>query len=73
MTQSELDHLIKMANQIAAHCAPGASEAVAAEKAANHIQMFWAASMKRQLIAYFQADGEALSETAQAAVLQLNA
>jgi hypothetical protein len=29
--------------------------------------------MKRQLIAYFNADGEALSETAQAAILQLNA
>lgn len=44
--QNELNHLIKMVNQIAAHCAPGEPSDVAADKAASHLQRFWAPSMK---------------------------
>jgi len=67
----ELTHLIKMANQIAAHCAPGEPSNVAADRAANHIIRFWAPSMRLQIKAYLLADGVLLDDTAQDAVSRL--
>lgn len=49
MSQSETEHLIKMANQIATNMAPGFSDDEAADKVADHIRKFWAGPMKSSL------------------------
>ncbi|MDA0958552.1 MAG: formate dehydrogenase subunit delta [Proteobacteria bacterium] len=72
MMQNELNHLIKMVNQIAAHCAPGEPSDVAADKAASHLQRFWAPSMKTKIIDYARDDGSALSEVATDAIQRLS-
>jgi formate dehydrogenase subunit delta len=46
-----LQHLIKMANQIAANMPAVGTEDDIAEKVADHIRRFWAAGMKQQLLA----------------------
>jgi len=72
MMQNELNHLIKMVNQIADHCAPGEPSDVAADKAASHLQRFWAPSMKTKIIDYARDDGSALSEVATDAIQRLS-
>ena len=71
MADQELNHLIKMANQIVAHCAPGESAAVTAARAANHMTRFWAPSMKRQIKDYLFKGGDLLSDVTKEAVNQL--
>lgn len=71
MSATELDHLIKMINQIAMNIAIGESDAPTAQKVADHLNRFWARPMKQQIIAYAANNGEKLSEVAKAAVLQL--
>lgn len=71
MADQELNHLIKMANQIVAHCAPGESAAVTAAHAANHMTRFWAPSMKRQIKDYLFKGGDLLSDVTKDAVKQL--
>jgi hypothetical protein len=67
----ELTQLIKMANQIAAHCAPGEPSSVAADRAANHLARFWAPSMRLQIKGYLLEDGGLLDDTAKDAVSRL--
>lgn len=55
MSESELDHLVKMANQIAANIGVGASEEVCVDKTAQHIRNFWAAPMRRKILANLEA------------------
>ncbi len=71
MPDQELHHLIKMANQIGAHCAPGESAVVTAARAANHMTRFWAPSMKRQIKDYLFKGGDLLSDVTKEAVNQL--
>ena len=68
---AELDHLIKMINQIADNIAIGDNDAVTAPKVADHISRFWARPMKEKIIEYASADGEQLNAVAKIAVLQL--
>ena len=49
MTDKELAHLIKMANQIAINLAYGDSLEQSAARVSDHIVRFWAASMKNKL------------------------
>ena len=65
--QSELDHLILMINQIADNNFAYEDDEIA-EIVANHIKRFWARSMKAQLIAYYQNDGQNLNPAARQAV-----
>ncbi|ARN75970.1 formate dehydrogenase subunit delta [Oceanicoccus sagamiensis] len=69
---SELDHLIKMINQIASNIAIGENDTVASEKVADHIRRFWAKSMKQQIISYVEQGGDQLQPAAIAAVRLLN-
>ncbi len=68
---SELDHLIKMINQITSNIAIGESDEVTSEKVADHIRRFWAKSMKQQIIAYADEGGDELQPAAMAAVQRL--
>ena len=71
MSTTELDHLIKMINQIADNIAIGESDDEAAAQLANHIKRFWARSMKDQIIEYADGDGARLKPVAIKAISQL--
>ena len=71
MSATELDHLIKMINQIADNIAIGDDEATTAPKVAAHINSFWARPMKEKITDYAASDGEGLNAVAKIAVTQL--
>ena len=50
MSNTELEHLIKMANEIAANLARGDTGEAAAERVADHLKRFWAPAMREKLI-----------------------
>ena len=56
MASRQIDHLVKMANQIALNLGAGHDDA-AATRTAQHISRFWTAAMRRQLIQYWRAGG----------------
>jgi formate dehydrogenase subunit delta len=59
MTRSETDHLVSMANDIAANLA---FQADADTRIADHITRFWAPRMRRLLLEYAASDGRGLSD-----------
>ena len=65
---SEVEQLVKMANQIAVnfsfHDDP-------VERLTDHLQRFWAPSMRQQLVAYHQAGGSGLEAAVVASVERL--
>jgi formate dehydrogenase subunit delta len=67
----ELDHLIKMINQIADNIAIGEDEVATAHKVCDHINRFWAPPMKVKIVAYASSDGERLNTVAKIAVTSL--
>lgn len=73
MTDSELAHLIKMANQIAANANPYGGEEKTAEAVAAHIERFWAPSMREKLTDYAKSDGEELDQAVSSALNILGA
>jgi formate dehydrogenase subunit delta len=68
MTENELNHLIKMLNQIAENLAQGDEEKVVSERVADHMRRFWSPSMKQSIAAYLEADGSDLSANSRQAV-----
>ncbi|MBT8061299.1 MAG: formate dehydrogenase subunit delta [Gammaproteobacteria bacterium] len=60
MTNQELEHLIQMANQIAANFSFHADQA---DRTADHIQRFWAPSMRKLLAAHIRDGGEGLDNS----------
>ncbi len=73
MPNIEVEHLIKMMNQIADNIAIGESDAVAADKLVAHIKRFWARSMIQKIVEYAESDGEKLQAVSKQAVTQLAA
>lgn len=71
MSDQQLQHLVRMVNQIAAN--QHGDEAQAAEQVATHLKKFWARSMKRQIIDYAETDGSELSPISRLAVARLGA
>jgi formate dehydrogenase subunit delta len=71
MSNTELEHLIQMVNQIADNIAIGESDDVAAAKLADHIKRFWARSMKQQIIKYAETDCADLKPIAKQALALL--
>ena len=59
---TKYDSIIKMCNQIADNVGTHLSIEEAADKTLNHIRLFWAKSMKEDLITYYKNDGELLNE-----------
>jgi formate dehydrogenase subunit delta len=58
MKNSETEHLVSMANDIAANLG---FRADADEQIADHIKRFWAPRMRRLLLEYAAGNGEGLS------------
>jgi len=67
---SQLDKLIRMANQIAVGF-DGLPEERAVHEAADHIRAFWTPKMRREIAAYAAADGARLASRARAAVAKI--
>lgn len=72
MSDHQLQHLIKMVNQISANM-HGATDEQAADKVATHLQKFWARGMKAQIIVYADSDGAQLSPVSRQAIEHLKA
>ena len=69
VSQVEVDHLVSMANDIAANFG---FHDDAIERTADHIRRFWAPRMRRQLLEYIEQGGQELSKVALAALDELN-
>jgi len=68
---TKYDSVIKMSNQIADNIGLHLSTEQAADKVLNHIRLFWAKSMKEDLITYYQKGGGLLRDTTKLAVEKL--
>ncbi len=68
MASTEIDHLLKMANDIADNLA---FQADADERIADHINRFWAPRMRNMLIEHVANESPGLSETLRLAVSKL--
>jgi len=68
MSRSETDHLVSMANDIAANFAFHPDVEL---RIADHINRFWAPRMRRLLLEYAAKDGAGLSEPLVAALKSL--
>ena len=64
----EIDSLVKMANQIADNFE---FHDDAGERIADHLQRFWAPSMREKIVAHHVAGAAGLNPTAKAAVQRL--
>lgn len=63
--------VIKMINQISDNLCMHLCSEQAVDKVVEHIQLFWARSMKDDLITYYKNDGELLNDISQLAIIQL--
>ena len=63
--------VIKMINQISDNIGLHFTSEQAVDKVVEHIELFWARSMKNDLIAYNQDGGELLNTIAQLAAVKL--
>jgi formate dehydrogenase subunit delta len=71
VSDQQLEHLIKMINQIGANNLHQGEGDEAADMVATHLKKFWARSMKKQIIEYAQSDGAELSPVSKLAVARL--
>ncbi|MCB1733149.1 MAG: formate dehydrogenase subunit delta [Halieaceae bacterium] len=70
MTAKQIDHLVKMAEQIALNMAPGYADGTA-RRCADHLRRFWTPAMRGQLTVFWQEGGEVSADLA-AALRELN-
>lgn len=61
MPGQQIDHLVKMANQIALNFGAERDPGGAATRTREHLKKFWTRDMRRQLLAYGAAGGDGLS------------
>ena len=73
MSDQQLHHLIKMLEQIIANNLHHGSDQQVAAVATDHLDKFWARSMKQISIAYAKHNPAGLSTVAQLAIAQLEA
>ncbi len=66
---SEIETLVKMANQIAANFS---FHDDAEDRLTEHLQKFWAPALKRQLVDYVEAGGAGLDETVRQSARRLS-
>ncbi len=57
----QIEHLIKMANQVAQNLGANSDSANASECTAEHLRKFWTPAMREVLAAYCRAGGEGVS------------
>ncbi len=72
MSENELEHLVKMINQISINMPRNISEQEAASKIASHITSFWAKSMRLKICQNKEAINPKLTPAAQLALEQLH-
>ncbi|MBW7471885.1 formate dehydrogenase subunit delta [Marinobacter sp. M216] len=72
MSDQQLQHLIKMVNQISANNLHHGDAEQSAEVIATHLRKFWARSMKQKIIDYAESDGLELSTVSRLAVKRLS-
>jgi len=61
MAARQIDHLVKMANQIVLNMAPWGDEQAVAAKTAEHLEKFWTAAMREQLLNHCRHSADDLS------------
>lgn len=71
MKDSEINHLIKMLNQIAANLARGEDDETDIAKVADHLQRFWSPGMRTELANYVEQNPEALPRVCELAILKV--
>ncbi len=69
MADSELEHLRKMANQIAANFSFHDDQVT---RIADHISRFWAPSMRELLCGYIERDGQGVDEAVLSAMQEIS-
>jgi formate dehydrogenase subunit delta len=74
MKHNNVDHMVKMVNEISAFWAAEAPEpGAAAASVATHLTRYWDPRMRRQIVAHYHAGGGGLSDIGRAAVAILAA
>ena len=68
----KIERLIKMANDISDFFNAESDKELAAEGVKKHLLRSWDPRMRKEIIAYCQQDGSALSTLAKAAVIKLD-
>ena len=68
-----IEHLVQMANDIAAFFAAEPDHDSAVNGIATHLRRYWEPRMRRQICAHLAAGGAGLSELARHAIAQLAA
>lgn len=71
MSQSALDRLVKMVNQIALNMRANGTDVMVADQVAQHVQKFWSPAMKNVLIQEYEETDIGLSPVALLAVQAL--
>ena len=61
MSATQIDSLIRMANQIALNMAAWGDEEAVVAKVREHMEKFWTRAMREQLLEFWRAGGEGLS------------
>ncbi len=73
MSENELTHLIKMANQIASNIGIGSTEEDCVKKVVTHITAFWALPMRQKICANMETFAEDINPIATKALLEIKA
>ncbi len=71
MTAKQIDHLVKMANQIARNLSAGRESEETARLTAEHLRKFWTRDMRKQLLALPADDTDPLSPDVRRAINDL--
>lgn len=71
MSDQQLNNLIKMLDQIIANNLHHGDDDKVTDVAADHLQKFWARSMKQQVIAYASENPAGLSQLSRQAINKL--
>ena len=71
MSQSALDRLVKMVNQIALNMGANGTDVMVADQVAQHVQNFWSPAMKNVLIQESEETDIGLSPIAKLAIYNL--
>jgi formate dehydrogenase subunit delta len=61
MSAKQVDHLVKMANEIALNLGASRDEQLAARRTGEHIVRFWTPAMRTQLLEFWRDGGEGIS------------
>jgi formate dehydrogenase subunit delta len=61
MSVRQIEHLVKMANQIALNLTAGGDKEAEAKRVWEHIEKFWTPAMREELLSYWQQGGEGVS------------